>query len=201
MIFQLPYYLYSTVSKIMGWEYQSDIDPRIGEILSKLNQSISFRQLVEEQSAANIKVVYRLLSDEECNKLNIYSAALNPNRSLFSSENEILIKESLPEIKKCKSIIMERCNISFIKEYLDLDQRAKSLDREKYALSKEEIEWEAFKQAVTIAKEIDALNIYPAPLYEAPQQAAAEDLDSYLLLSYKKGHTDKYKALWDQKFK
>lgn len=179
---------------------QQQIDPRIEKILSNLNQSSDFRQLIDHQKSNSITVIYRFLSDEECGKLNVDTAMMIHHMRFFSNETEILIKESLPEVKKCRSVIMENCNVCFMKKYSELVDlvKAGSLDKERFAYSMEEVEYGAFKQAISISKYIDSLKLYSEPLYNEIEQKSSETLDSYRHLNELEGHTEKYRDFWEK---
>jgi hypothetical protein len=63
----------------------------------------------------------------------------------------------------------------------------------------EKIEFKAYAKAVEIGQEVDKLNEFPTPLYSQSEIESAKKFEAYLKLSDKYSHTDKYKALWDQK--
>lgn len=200
MIAQVASFFESVSNSIFGQEESKQVDPRIEKILSILNRSADFQELMNQPTFNNIKIVYHFLSDGECKNLNIDAAMMNCQKGLFSEKVEILIKDSLPEVKKCRGVLMEICNVFFRQNYFDLLTLAKSgsLEKKRFAYFMEKIEWKAFKKAISISKYIDSLKLYDEPLYNEIEQKSSETLDSYLEMHEQNGHTNKYRIFWEQ---
>jgi len=177
------------------------VDPRITQILTSINTVKEFQDLSIQNQNNNIKITYRLLPDVECANLNIDTAAVSFRNSLLGGEEtEVLIKESIPEERKYRSIIAETCNASLRNEFLGLDQAAKAghLNKDRYVFEKERIEWKAYQKAVNIAKEVENSNRFSKPLYSENEKRAAETFEDYYRMSEKSYHVDKYKRLYSE---
>ena len=82
---------------LWGPSENEKLDPLIDKVLSILNKSIEFQQLMNQHQSRNVKINYCLLTAEECREKNITTAALAISYSLFASEkNEILLNSTLP---------------------------------------------------------------------------------------------------------
>ncbi|MBA3238830.1 MAG: hypothetical protein H0T62_10875 [Parachlamydiaceae bacterium] len=175
------------------------IDPLINQILSILNKSFEFQDIMIQHRLQNVKINYRLLTEEECKKKNISTAALEITQSLFASEkNEILLNNTLPLEKLVRGTLIETCNISYRAEYADISSRAKygEFNANNYVKSMEKIEWKAFKQSVSIAKTIDTLKFFKNELYSINEQNASNTFEKYYQMSEKFGHVEKYRNQW-----
>lgn len=187
------------LSNIIWGEVKPNIDPRIETILIKLNLSAEYKDFLEQSSFKNVNIVYRLIKDEECEKLKIETAMVNLSRNLFRKDNvEILLKESMSDMHICRSIIMEVCNVFFRKEYFELEKLVKGgqLDQSRFAYFMEKIEYKAYSQALAISKNIDALSLYPAPLYSEDEHLAGKNFEDYYRMCVNYGHVEKYKNQW-----
>lgn len=173
------------------------MDPSIEKIFKKLNRSSEFNDLIANRLFKNIQITYRLANDIECEKLKIDTAMITFSKRFWGNESaEILIKSSIPEMLKCKSIIMELCNVLFRHEYFELQDLAKSdpdtLTPKRYAYFKEQIEYKAFTKAVEISNSIDSFKFYTQNLYNEEEHKAAENFDNYFRMSQIYGHVEKY---------
>jgi hypothetical protein len=181
-------------------ESTPEIDPIVSDILTKLNGITEFQKVSDEIRSKNIKISYKILANEDCVRMNINSAMVDFHNSfLFGPETKVLIKESLPEDKKMRSIIAETCNSLLRSEFMALDSLAiaGSIKEEKYVIGKEKIEWKAYRRAVLISKAVDDAGIFPdQPLYTDKEQLAAESFEKYYKMSEKYFHVDKYKQNW-----